>query len=99
MGRELIIRSDEACAIADDLARRLDVSATEIVEAALRKYRASMGRTPAVDDAIPAGFDSEEERAAFMKEVLALGARARAELGERATSNHDEFYDEDGLPR
>ena len=99
MGRELIIRSDEACAIADDLARRLDVSATEIVEAALRKYRASM-EPPDVDKQ-PTAVDprSAEEKAAFIEEILALGARARAQLGERATSNHDDLYDDDGLPR
>jgi antitoxin VapB len=94
MGRELVIRSDEALAIADDLARRLEVSETEVVERALRKLKETVRLIEP-----PTGFETEEERRTFIAEILALGARARQELGERATSNHDDLYDENGLPR
>lgn len=100
MGRELIIRSDEAYALADDLARRLELSATEVVEEALRKYRASIETHPTDDKAPVAAFGSPAEKAAFRAKILALGARARAGLEGRPIPDADTMlYDERGLPR
>ena len=92
MERELKIESDEAYDLAHALAQRLDVTPTQAVKFALREYEASLGPPPKT-------LESEEERAAFVERVRALGAKVRAELGERATSNHDDLYDENGLPR
>ena len=88
MRRQLNIRSDEAYEIAHDLARRLGRSATEVVEAALREYR---GRLRPVE--LTAG------QGEFIERVLTLGQKARRELTPGTTSDHSDFYDEDGLPR
>jgi antitoxin VapB len=88
MPRQLNIRSDTAYDLAHDLARRLDKSATEVIEAALRDFRDRVlpPREPTI-------------RAEFVEEILALGAKARAELRPGTTSDHADLYDERGAPR
>lgn len=91
MEREMIIESEEAYDLAHDLAKRLEVTPSQAVEIALRQYKAALSPLSV--------HESEEERAAFIARATALGAKVRAELGERATSDHDDLYDRDGLPR
>lgn len=88
MERELTIESDEAYDLAHDLAHRLDVTPAQAVKLALREYRSTLAPIPAAED-----------KAEFIARVLALAAKARAQLGDRATSDHDDLYDDDGLPR
>lgn len=89
MERELRIESDEAYDLAHELAQRLDVTPSKAVEMALRTYRL----------VVPAPAAPVEDDDAFAARILAMGADVRAKLGPLATSNHDEFYDENGFPR
>lgn len=88
MARQLNIRSNAAYDLAHDLARRLDKTATEVIEAALRDFR---------DRVVPQRDPASEEE--FVEKILACGAQARAELLPGTTSDHSNLYDERGAPR
>ena len=88
MGQQLNIRSDEAYALAHDLARRLDTTATEVVERALREYAAKHRARTLTPD-----------QRAFVEDVMALAERSAAVKRPGATSDHSDLYDEKGLPR
>jgi antitoxin VapB len=81
----LNIKSDEAHALAAEIAAATGVSLTEAVIAALREKRARI-----------AGDRSVDERA---EALLAYGRRFRAALGDRPVPGDAEMWDELGLPR
>jgi antitoxin VapB len=79
----LKIESDEASALASELAELTG----ESVDAAITK-------------AIRERLNREREKAAKVKRMLELGAEIRAHMtGPVSSSDPDEFYDADGLPR
>jgi antitoxin VapB len=88
MARQLNIRSDEAYAIASDLARRTGHTRADVVLAALLSYReAKTGRR------------LTRAQRAFVDELMALARRSAAAAGPKVTSDHSHLYDENGLPR
>jgi hypothetical protein len=88
--RQLNIRSDEAHERATRLARRTGRTATEVVVDALRSYeQASGGERHGLSP------DQQREHEEFM--ALVRGLQKHVLPG--ATSNHDDLYDDHGLPR
>ena len=89
--KQLNIRSDEAYATAHDLAERLGTSATDIVVRALREFKSSR-RIPS---RLVTPEEAEANLAALMEAIRARAPDASAAIA----SNHDDFYDEFGLPK
>lgn len=87
MPKQLNVTSDEAFEVAHDLAQRLKKSTDEVAETALREYNA---RQPS-DELTP-------EQKAFVDDIMALASQAAAAARPGATSDHSDFYDENGLP-
>jgi hypothetical protein len=89
--RQLNIRSDEAYARASSLARRLGRTTTDVVVEALRRYESEVeprnerGLTPAQQ----ARFDR----------MMALSEEAGRHKLPGTTSDHRDFYDDNGLPK
>lgn len=81
---QLSIRSAKAKNLAQALARRTGLSMNRLVEQALERY----------DQDLRAGANAHPIDA-----VWDLAAEGRKAVLAGATSNHDEFYDEHGLPR
>jgi hypothetical protein len=88
MPRQLNIRSDEAYAIASDVARRTGRTRADVVLAALLSYQEA--RT---------GRKMTRKQRAFVGELLALARRSAAVAKPGMTSDHSHLYDESGLPR
>ena len=89
MPRQLNVRSDDAYRIAHDIAQRLHITATQVVERALRAYGSSMqcsadGMTPT-------------QRAEYAA-LTELARKAAQHKRPGATSDHSDMYDEYGLP-
>jgi hypothetical protein len=93
MSRQLNIRSDEAHAVATDLAQRLGTTTTRVVVEALRRYRDNI--LPAQDILDRPMTPEQKER---FDRILALAREARRTLPPGATSDHSDMYDENGLP-
>lgn len=95
--KQLSVRSSEAAALASELARKLDRSQKEVVLEGLRlleeKTEASDPRQRGKAD--PSWRRFEETLRRFQDEVQ----RIERETGEKLTSNHDDMYDEFGLPK
>lgn len=86
MARQLSIRSDRAVEVADRAARALGISQRQVVERALDEFAA---RTLTDVDANEAHWDN----------VWAIADRMYAEAPPGTFDpNHDELYDENGLP-
>lgn len=89
MGRQLNIRSDEAYELAHTISRRTGRPVTEVVRDALRVYGDTL---PAVDGMTPTQLQRYEA-------LRALAKRTAAQKLPGATSDHDDMYDEYGLPK
>ena len=90
MGRQLNIRSDEAYRIAHDIAKRLNVSTTEVVVKALHDYGARVA--PSIEGMTPT------QRSEY-KALMGLARRTGKTKQPGATSEHSDLYDDFGLPR
>ena len=90
MPRQLNIRSDEAYETAHRLAEHLGQTTTKIVEDALRAYGASR--------ILPSKKVTKEEAEAFLEELDRLIEIANKDRPPGLTSDHSDFYDENGLP-
>jgi hypothetical protein len=88
MARQLNIRSDEAYAIAADIAKRTGRSRGDVVLAALLAY----GDRRAIVELTPA-------QRAFVDELMVLARRSARAAPPGMTSDHSDLYDESGLPR
>jgi hypothetical protein len=86
--RQLNIRSDEAYATAHDLAEQFGTTTTEVVVRALREFK-SKRRIPS---RLVRPEEAEANLSALMKSVCARGSVT-------LSSNHDDLYDEFGLPK
>lgn len=80
---QLSIRSAKARDLAHALARRTGQPINRLVELALERYERDLR-----DDKIRYPMDA----------VWDLAAEDRPNIAPGSTSNHDEFYDENGLP-
>ncbi len=87
MARQLNIRSDEAFAIASQLARRTGRSRADVVLAALLSYA----------DAKAVKKLTAKQRA-FVDELMALARRSAAAAPDDMSSDHSRRYDDKGLP-
>ena len=85
--KQLNIRSDEAYATAHDLAEQFGTTTTEVVVRALRELQSKRR--------VPSQFVSPEEAGANLS-ALMKSVRARSVT---LSSNHDDLYDEFGLPK
>jgi hypothetical protein len=83
--KQLNIRSDEAYAIASDVARRTGRTRTDVVLAALLSYREA--RT---------GRKMTRKQRAFVDELMVLARRSAAVANRGTTSAHSHLYDESG---
>ena len=89
MARQLNIRSDEAYAIASNIAKRTGRSRADVVLAALLSYREAK-----------TGRKLTKAQRTFVDELMALARRsAAAAAGSKLTSDHSDLYDARGLPR
>jgi antitoxin VapB len=88
--RQLNIRSDEAFERASSLAKRLGRTTTDVVVEALRRYERE------TDVTNERGLTAEQQRR--FDDLMALSEETAKRRLPGATSNHDEFYDENGLP-
>lgn len=89
--RQLNIRSDEAYERASSLARRLGHTTTEIVVEALRRYASE------VEPRNERGLTVEQQEKFDYLQALSEEVSRHKLPG--ATSNHDDLYDEYGLPK
>lgn len=81
---QLSIRSSKARDLAHALARRTGQPINRLVELALERYDQEL----------------RQEKARYpMDAVWELAAEDRRNIPPGTTSNHDDFYDENGLPR
>ena len=94
MAEPLIIDSDETLRLAWRLAERLGTTPGDAVAQALRAYDdMSVARAPMAPRQPLRDWD------AFIADILARGAAARAELPPGTNSDHSDLYDGYGLPR
>lgn len=89
MGRQLNVRSDEAYELAHIISRRIGRPVSDVVRDALRAYGDTL---PAIDGMTP----TQLQRYEFLR---ALAKRTAAGALQGVTSEHDDLYDEFGLPR
>lgn len=89
MSKQLNIRSDEAHALACTLAEALGQSTTAIVTAALREFR---------DRHLPQPEVSPEQAEETYRILMDIARQAARHKRPGATSDHRDFYDENGLP-
>lgn len=80
---QLSIRSSKARDLAHALSRRTGQPINRLVEIALERYERELS-----DDRVSYPMDA----------VWELAAEDRLNIPAGTTSNHDEFYDENGLP-
>ncbi|MCC0804893.1 hypothetical protein FPV16_01430 [Methylobacterium sp. W2] len=88
MTKQLNIRSDEAHALASDIAERLDTSVTDVVLQALREFGAKLTLSDELSPSQQAEFEA----------LRALARKASADKRPGATSDHRDMYDDFGLP-
>lgn len=88
MTKQLNIRSDEAHALALDIAERLDTSVTDVVLRALREFGAKLSPRDELTPSEQAEFEA----------LRALARKASADKRPGATSDHRDMYDDFGLP-
>jgi hypothetical protein len=92
MSEQFNIRSRKARALAAELAASKNMSLTQVVEVALEQLKAQEVATQAEEQAAK---DAAWDR------IEAISKTIRAEIeakGGKLSSNHDELYDENGLP-
>ncbi len=89
--KQFNIHSDEAYEIAHELAAALDASATEIVVAALREYKAAQRR--------PARGLTPEQAEANCRAIMKGVAEARRRFPPTKPWNAEGLYDEHGAPK
>lgn len=81
--RQLSVRSTKARDLAHALARRTGLQINKLVEQALERYDKEL----------------RNDKARYpMDAVWDLAVEDLRNIAPRTTSNHDEFYDENGLP-
>ncbi|GJE00980.1 type II toxin-antitoxin system VapB family antitoxin [Methylobacterium isbiliense] len=88
MSEKLVIESDEAVGLAQDIAGRLGVTPDEVVTRALRAYSAT----------VPAGDGLNPTQRAEYDALRALARETARHKLPGATSDHSDLYDENGLP-
>jgi hypothetical protein len=89
--KQLNIRSDEAYAAAHSLAEQLGITTTEAVVRALREFRAKRR--------IPSTLVTPEAAEANLSALLESVRRNKVNTTALLASDHDDFYDEFGLPK
>jgi hypothetical protein len=89
--KQLNIRSDEAFTTAHRLAAELGTTTTEIVVSALREFRAKRR--------IPSKLVTPEEADANLSALMESVRRNAAKRTAKLSSNHDDLYDDFGLPK
>jgi hypothetical protein len=89
--KQLNIRSDEAYAAAHSLAEQLGITTTEAVVRALRAFRAKRR--------IPSTLVTPEAADANLTALMESVRRNTVDKTAPLASNHDDFYDEFGLPK
>lgn len=89
--KQLNIRSDEAFATAHDLAEQLGTTTTDVVVSALREFKSKRR--------IPSKLVTPEEAEANLSALLESVRRNASGNATKLSSNHDDFYDEFGLPK
>lgn len=90
MARQLNIRSDEAFETAKRLAERQGLTTTEVVVRALRYLDVTSD---------PLRYEDLSAKQKSLHDRLAELARKAREAAPDATSDHSEFYGEDGAPK
>lgn len=93
MTRQLTISSDEVVETAERLARRHGVSTTEVVVRALRRFAADI-EPPGTGGAEPL---TPEQRDTF-DALQRLSSETARRIVPGARSDHDDLYDDSGLP-
>lgn len=89
--KQLNVRSDEAHAIAHELAERLGATTTEVVVSALREYKSK--------HRIPSRLVTPEEAEANYRAIMRGVEEARRRAPPKESWTTDELYDESGLPK
>jgi hypothetical protein len=89
--KQLNIRSDEAFTTAHELAEKLGTTTTEVVVRALREFHSNRR--------IPSRVVTPEEAGENLSALMASVRSRRSTPSLPPVSNHDEFYDEFGLPK
>ncbi len=90
MGRQLNIRSDQAFAAAHHIADELGISTTKAVEIALQSMLKSVSGKSRIS----------ELKAKQNFELIMAAARISAQAAKPGnSSDHSDFYDENGLPK
>jgi hypothetical protein len=89
--KQLDIRSDEAYATAHRLAELLGTTTTEVVAKAMREFEAKRR--------IPSRLVTLEEAATNLSQLMESIGRREHEKAGPLDSNHDDLYDEYGLPK
>jgi hypothetical protein len=89
MAKQLNIRNDEAHSLACEIAREMGRSTTAIVTEALREYR---------DRHLPQLEVPPEQAEENFRILMELAREAARHKRPGATSDHSDFYDENGLP-
>lgn len=87
--RQLNVRSDRAYRLAHAIARHKKLTTQQVVEQALE----TLAKAEGVEDA-----DDAAMRAAEYERLLALAREYRKYLKPDSKADHDDMYDEDGLP-
>jgi hypothetical protein len=92
MSEQFNIRSRKARVLATELAARKNMSLAQVVEMALEQLKAQGMATQAEERAA-------KDAAWARIDVISQSIRAEIEAkGGKLSSNHDELYDENGLP-
>jgi hypothetical protein len=89
MAKQLSVRSDEAYRLAHTIAAETNQPVVQVIVDALRSYGASLHDR---DDMTPA------QRATY-EALMVLSREAAKHKLPGATSDHDDMYDEYGLPK
>ncbi len=95
MGMQLNIKGDEAYQLAS---RLTELTGESLTAAVVESLRLRVG----AEEQRRSAAQRDEERAAWLAEAMRLARAARDEFARgdvgTLTSNHDDLYDEDGLP-
>jgi hypothetical protein len=89
--KQLNVRSDEAHAIAHELAERLGATTTDVVVSALREYKSK--------HRIPSRLVTPEEAKANYRAIMRGVDEARRRAPSKESWSADDLYDERGAPK
>jgi hypothetical protein len=95
--KQLSIRNTEAAELAEELSRATGRAQKQVVLDGLRLLKAAEEASAKIEAAKRAASKARFDEA--LKRAHEEVARIEAETGRKLTSNHDDLYDEFGLPR